>query len=520
LNKAEEINENEIKLEDIFQNFKKKYQILNLDNGKNIALHLELDYNAFFISAKKINLNKSGNFINDILIDIQSEAKHSEENSFKLFFKNYLLSKYNIDLKDAKKEKEDYSLKENLDILNEKLKKICSCLNNPKLTLKELTFLCKYSKIKANEDEEKFNQKMNFQILKNIKKQLDEYLLFNLNGLIQKIDLKTLEEKKSLIKKEKNKKVNLKKIIDKVNSLFPPEIVNKYQNIKNIIEKTKNFNAFYENRNIRILFIGMISSGKTSLLNSIIGNNYNILQTTLLECTKCIYRIRYSTKIYFCESQIIQNKVIEEDDGNYFEDIKGTEIYDLDQIKNKIQILNNESKFKYYTLYIPIQGLEDFEYKERIELIDLPGIRREISESKIDLTKLITMCDGFIFNFNSLNIDDENSQYIFTQIINDIKERKIINEPFNFDNCLFNLNFIDQIEEDSINKNVSEFQKSIIKNLNNKIYTGDFIQKLAIKSQILSSNNINVSFISNYIIINIGEMSKKFYHSNLSQMII
>ena len=496
LNKAEEINEKETKLEVILENFKKKYQNLDLDNGKKIFLQLEQDYNCFFISAKKINLNKSGNFIDDILIDIQSQAKHSEENSFKFFFKNYLLSKYNIDLKDAKEEIEDYTLKEKLDIINAKLKKICSSLNNPKLTLKELTFLNKYSKKKANEDEEKFNQKMTFQIQNNIKEQLDDYLYFNLEGLMPKIDLNVLEEKKSLIKKEKNKKVNLKKMVDKVDSLFPPEIVKKYNNISNLIQLIKNFNAFYDNRNIRLLFIGMISSGKTSLLNSIIGNNYNILQTTLLECTKCIYRIRYSKKIYLCETQLIKNKIMEENDGNYFEDIKGTEIYDLEQIKNKIQILNNESKFKYYTLYIPIQGLEDFEYKERIELIDLPGIRREVNDIKIDLKLLITMCDGFIFNFNSLNIDDENSQYIFTEIINDIKNKKI-NEPFNFDNCLFNLNFIDQIEEDSIDKNVSEFQKSIIKNLNNRIYTGNFIEKLAIKSQILSTNNINVSFISN-----------------------
>ena len=63
----------------------------------------------------------------------------------------------------------------------------------------------------------------------------------------------------------------------------------------------------------------MISSGKTSLLNSIIGNNYNILQTTILECTKCIYRIKYSTKIYFCESKIVKNEF-----GHYFQDRKGT----------------------------------------------------------------------------------------------------------------------------------------------------------------------------------------------------
>ena len=49
LNKAEEIKEKETKLEVILENFKKKYQNLDLDNGKKIFLQLEQDYNCFFI---------------------------------------------------------------------------------------------------------------------------------------------------------------------------------------------------------------------------------------------------------------------------------------------------------------------------------------------------------------------------------------------------------------------------------------------------------------------------------------
>jgi gamma-glutamyl-gamma-aminobutyrate hydrolase PuuD len=71
---------------------------------------------------------------------------------------------------------------------------------------------------------------------------------------------------------------------------------------------------------------------------------------------------------------------------------------------------------------MPIQGLEDFEYKEKIELIDLPGIRREITVEKVDLTKLIDMCDGLIlpggyriYNFYKyiINYALENNMPIF-----------------------------------------------------------------------------------------------------------
>ena len=48
-------------------------------------------------------------------------------------------------------------------------------------------------------------------------------------------------------------------------------------------------------------------------MNSIIGNNLNILQSGFDECTKCIYRIKYSEKISFCESEI---KSVNKDKNN------------------------------------------------------------------------------------------------------------------------------------------------------------------------------------------------------------
>ena len=489
LNKIDLLNDRDNDLKNIFEKFKEKYDNLLLDNGKIVNTQVQENKNFFAISANKLNSNKSGAFIDDILIDIESQAKISSKNSFKSFLKEYLESKYHIDLKKAKEEKEDDSLKEKLNIINEKLKIICSSLNNPKLTLKELTFLNKFNDINVDKEKDIKNENMLSKILENIKQILDDYLNFNFEELLQKIDLNMLEEKKNLIKHYNNNR-NIKDFNNKVCSLFPKKIEDKYDSIKELIQSIKNFNTFYDNNNIRILFIGMISSGKTSLLNTIIGHNHKILQTTISECTKCIYRIKYSKQINFCESKIVNNEY-----GHYFEDIKGSEIYDLVQIKNKIEVLNHESKFKVYTLYIPIEGLEDFEFKDKIELIDLPGIKKEIAEIKIDLKELIEMSDGFIFNFNSLNIADENTQYIFTEIINDIKNKN--NEIFNFENCLFNLNFIDLIQDNLINEKVEEFKKNIVTTINSKIYTGDFVEKLTLKSKILSSNNINVSFLSN-----------------------
>lgn len=180
--------------------------------------------------------------------------------------------------------------------------------------------------------------------------------------------------------------------------------------------------------------------------------------------------------------------------GSYFEDMEETKIYDINKIKQTIINLNNEGNFKYYTLYIPIEALENIENKEKIELIDLPGINKNIAEIKIDLKELINISDGFIFNFNSLNIDDDISQYIFTKIIDNIKERS---DCFNFENCLFNLNWIDEIQSDLLENKVKEFKETIIKNLNTKIYSGNFFYKMSMKEKLLSSKDIKVSYFSN-----------------------
>ena len=472
-----------------YQKFLSRYGKIDLANGNIIDTQLNKNKNYFEISANKLCLVKSGSFIENIYDDIVIEAKKTDKNSFKTFIKEYLLKKYNIDIKKAKEEEEDKSLEEKLNLLNNNLKNSCRSLNNPKFSLQEYTFLSKFNNCNVSDEEEKNNKKMISKIQDNIKYELDDFLNFEFEKLIPKINIEEVKAKQqSVLEKDLYKNNFINDLCKKLSLLFNDDLA-KFENVKDLLDSTKNFSSFYNNNNIRIIFIGIISSGKTSLLNSIIGNNYNFLQTDLSECTKCIYRIKYSKKITFCESIIKKNQY-----GNYFEDIKETQIDNENQIREKIKILNHEGTFKYYTLYVPIESFESLENKENIELIDLPGIKKEIEELKIDLKELINMSDGFIFNFNSFNIADGNTQYIFTQIINYIKERS---DKFDFKNCLFHLNYIDEIDENIIDEKIEEFKKLIMKTLQSKIYTGNFIEKLGMRKKLLSSDNINVSYISN-----------------------
>ena len=474
----------------IFKGFIKKFEKMKISYYKFINISLKKDDNFFGIVATQLFKQKTGSFIEDEFDNIIIESKNSQKNSFKSFIKEYL-KKYQIDLNKAKEEKEDPSLKERLDILNNKLKKECQSFNNPKFDLKEFTYLSKFGN-SQNEGGKNNDKILLLKIKEEIKKEIDLLLDFNFGSLISIIDSELENKKKSMIAKKGAYDIDfLLNFNKKVLSLFPEDLREKYKNFKEIENEVNNFSNFYNNKTIRILFIGIISSGKTSLLNSIIGHNYNILQTTHSECTKCIYRIKYSKNISFCESKLCPDKKY----GKYFEDIDGTQIYDKEEIIKKISISNSNEKksLKYYTLYVPIEGLESIENKENIELIDLPGITKD-NVFDYDLRSLFYISDGFIFTFNSLSIDDANSNFIFDRIIEYIKNRM---DGFDFKNCLFHLNFIDEIQDNLIPQKTKEFKEMIKKKINDKIYIGNFVEKMALNDNILSSDDINLSYLSN-----------------------
>lgn len=134
-----------------------------------------------------------------------------------------------------------------------------------------------------------------------------------------------------------------------------------------------------------ILLIGEYSSGKSSLLNSLIGLNINLLQVKTTECSKVAIIIRYSENINnssLYSAQYKQNEL-----GFYFEEGE-LEAKGITNIKKKIYELNEKNEFKYYILYTHIQGFDDLnmrlELKKKIELIDFPGLASDKNNDYIE----------------------------------------------------------------------------------------------------------------------------------------
>ena len=159
-------------------------------------------------------------------------------------------------------------------------------------------------------------------------------------------------------------------------------------------KKYNNINDYFNNTSaISFLLLGPHNSGKSSILNHIIGYNLNFLPTALCECTKTGIIIKYAKKeerknvIEMYKAEFYQN----EDGFNYFKYDESSKI-DLEgkTIEQKIDELNKANKDKkelnFYSIKTPIEFLDQMESiseedKEKIQIIDFPGLDTNFDEA-------------------------------------------------------------------------------------------------------------------------------------------
>ena len=263
------------------------------------------------------------------------------------------------------------------------------------------------------------------------------------------------------------------------------KLKNKYNEINNYFDKTSA---------IRFLLVGPHNSGKSSILNDIIGYNQKFLPADLRETTKTGIIIKYVKKGE--TPKLFNTNFITNESGyNYFEYNKNEPIAEGEtDIYSKIDNLNNEysknSILKFYLLESPIEFLDKMniteEEKKKIELIDYPGLDTDF-EKAIEMAKnLLKIVDGFIYVFFETYIDKGNTD-VFALMYNTIKTR--IN--FSFNTCLFILNKIDNFTE----INYKEIQGKILKIFDDQNYEMDS-RKVLEQKQRIGDENISLSGFS------------------------
>ena len=323
--------------------------------------------------------------------------------------------------------------------------------------------------------------------------------------------------------KFKNKNFNeifklIKPILEEIIELEPNEYINEIYNDYIQVETFLSID-----KPIRVCIIGGYSTGKSSMLNGIIGYNLNILPESSEECTKIGIIIKYvknkeeislyNTKndinsnsnnynflkqnYYFIE----ENKLIVKGEKEVIEKLKQLNDEKKNELNNK-ENKNNEGGIDFYILKTPIQFLDNYDIKEKekIEFIDFPGLNKSEETEKI-ISNLFNCSDYFIFCNSGNIIKEKGSQKIFEKILNKIMIRK---DFFDFNKILFIINKFDltmknkkndKKYENFVQETLSQFKNDIIEII--QIYKENLnFQRLFKDYKNINDKNILTSYFS------------------------
>jgi predicted GTPase len=230
---------------------------------------------------------------------------------------------------------------------------------------------------------------------------------------------------------------------------------------------------------IRISFIGNISAGKSTIINSIVGQE--ILPSKDGECTYRAVIIKHRNinkfKLYKAKLEIVGKETsseyynFKEEDYPYCEGI--------DQIKSYLNNKNNDKKIDNNDAFIVIHGrlkIFDFikldkKYLNKVEFVDLPGLNKKtntfIQKNGNELSfydKVIQFTNSIIFVCEPDSNDDENN-VIDMQTEYNRNKLKLDNKLQNkaIDTCIFVINKSDLLSSDKQKEKLKGKLKQYIK---------------------------------------------------------
>jgi len=212
-------------------------------------------------------------------------------------------------------------------------------------------------------------------------------------------------------------------------------------------------------RKIRIAFIGNISVGKSTVLNSIIGKS--VLPTKETECTYRGVIIRYKDSDFF---ELYRTKLISKGKGlnqyYYFIDEDKPYRKGIKDIKSYLKSKNSDKVIKDEDAYIVITGrLKIFDFIkldenmiDKIEFIDLPGLDRKdntFNDNKY-YDKILKFSNVCIYINEPKSINDKNSVMNMIERFSEDKKKVFPNlRPKFIKTCLFLINKSDTLIEES-----------------------------------------------------------------------
>jgi len=194
---------------------------------------------------------------------------------------------------------------------------------------------------------------------------------------------------------------------------------------------------------ILIPFLGISNSGKTTIINGMLGDD--ILPTDLKECTKRGIIIRYSEgEMNIKKANFIKDKLFNKD-YYYFEAEKYVIGKGKKQVTEILKGLNydftDKEEDSFYYLQTKINIFDELGFdsslKKKIFLIDFPGFgTRNNFENEI-YKKVMSISNSFIFTIKDGVIKDNNNQNALSSLFNEAKKQKQSLSSLFIKSCLF-----------------------------------------------------------------------------------
>jgi len=500
LNRIDQITQNGE--EEIIDSFKQYfYQNFEDDKKENLIL-INISENHFipmnslsFLAESKINED----FFSMLVVEFFDYLESKEKGQVSSFY-DYLIKKLEFTLNWIKEKNKQINLdiksitKEEMEIiensvkgLDEMKKKYPSCLLNIKLSKKDnKNNMIKLFLIHKNKCFF-FNRLKYYDEIQKIMKEID----LNIDLSSPPLPINIQENPLKSNNKSSNNNMDLEALNELEN--FLSETFKKIDPMNELKSFKVSLQCLREGiigRKIRIAFIGNISVGKSSVINSIIGED--ILPTNDKECTYRGILIRHKEKEPF---RLYKTRLEKRGKGNdeyyYFVDDKNPYREGIKDIKSYLSIKNNDKNIEDKDAFIVITGnLKIFDFIKldkdiisKIEFIDLPGPDREnnVFNQKQYYKKILRFTNCCVYINEPKTIDDENSVVMITKQYQKDKEKIFPKLRINFiKTCLFLINKSDDISNDAEKEKLRD---NIIKNIKT-------VEKDA------NINNINISFFS------------------------
>ena len=253
------------------------------------------------------------------------------------------------------------------------------------------------------------------------------------------IDLKT-RANKNIIKHLKELGHNLGKL--KINIPKNKDIIGI---IRELIDYLNTYNVIF------IPFLGPINSGKSTIINGIIGKD--LLPTGLNECTKRGIIIGYDD--VNDDDMVIFNINLEKKeylnkDRYYFHKKKGSIIgKGLTQVRDTLIGLNSKyplnEKDSFYYIKTKIKLYDelgiDEDMKKLVFLIDFPGFGTENFFEKDIYRKVMTICNSFLFIVKNLKINENSNAIVLNNLFYTImNQTNSISSSKFIESCFFIVN--------------------------------------------------------------------------------